>query len=359
MAGENDQAIPLAQNDATTTVAATQPEVTDIDERDLQAALQEEEAEKASATGAQTVEGTPAVPAVPKPQEQNPSPHGEVVMIPKGRFDEVNAAKSKAENEAAYWRGQAEARAAQTAPAPGAAAAPQPQQTPEQKLLEIRTEKNALAKKFDDGEITMSDFEAQRDALDDRVQAIREEARPKPVAAAPANQDGGELYLETLTAQLEDSHPWVKVFDAVGTPSDWGYLKDRAISNLTARGVDPRNGNLGRYDLRKEIAALTDELGPALLTAAATKAGIALPGQSPKPAAAAPAQQTPPVLSPEAKARQAALIKAQGAPPNLNAMTGAAGESGIVTEAQLEGMTEDEIGALPASVQNKLLGISA
>jgi hypothetical protein len=357
MAGENDQAIPLAQNDATPAVAVAQPVVTDIDELDLQAALKEEEAEKASATGAQTVEGTPAVPAAPKPQEQNPSPHGEVVMIPKGRFDEVNAAKSKAENEAAYWRGQAEARAAQTAPAPGAAAAPQPQQTPEQRIAAIDAQLDDLAKKFDDGEMTLVDVRKQERTLQAQVDAIREEARPKPAAAAPANQGGDALYLETLTAQLEDAHPWVKVFDAVGTASDWGYLKDRAITNLTARGVDPRNGNLGRYELRKEIAALTDELGPALLTASATKAGIALPGQSPKPAA--PAQPTPPVLSPEAKARQAALLKAQGAPPNLNAMTGAAGESGIVTEAQLDGMSEDEIGALPASVHNKLLGLSA
>lgn len=369
---ENDQTLPLAQNPETPVVpdpanpqGQTPPVSTDVDDIEVLEALAAAEAEKAA--GAQTGAGgatTGTTPAQAQPQGQNqPAPSGDApVMIPKGRFDEVNTRAqtaeqraSEAERTAAYWKGIADARAA-PAPASGAVAAPAPQATPEQRLAQIDTAVDALAKKFDDGEITMADMKAQERVLQAQASAIRQEAAPRPQQqpAAP-QQNGNELYLETLTAQLEENHPWVGVLDKVGTKADWDYVTAQAVERVTAAGKDPRNGALGQYELRKAAAEIADEIGPGLLTKRAQAKGVAIPGQaSPQPQP----QPGPAVLSPEAQARQAKLTLAQGHPPNVNAMQGAGGPGtgAIPSEAAIEAMSDEDIGKLPDAVRNKLLG---
>lgn len=385
MSTGNDTVLPIKpadnqqQQQIDTTAAApaeavfvVPPAVVDVDDIELNeakaAVLAEEAGGKAEGQGG-AAPGEPTgqqQQAAPKDQQQpaaGAQPAAEPTMIPYARFVEVNSAKSEAERVAAYWRGIAEARGT---PAPAAQPA-QTQQTqtvePPDPLKALRDEKKALAKRYDGGELSMEDYEAQRDALDDKATSIREEqllARV-PKAAAPAQGASDALYLETLTAQLEIQHPWVVVFDQVATNSEWELLRTRAIDNCAARGVDPTKGDLGRYELRKEIAKLADELGHALIGKRATEKGIALPGAQASQGQQQQQQQQQPPRVPQAQARLDAMVKAAGAPPDISnlAGNGAGDPGGVPSDAHLERMSDEEINALPVSVRNRLKGIEA
>jgi hypothetical protein len=280
-------------------------------------------------------------------------------MVPKARLDEALNTRDRASQEAAYWRGVAEARAT-PAPAPGQAPAQATPavETPEQKLAAIQAETDALAVKFDNGEITMADFKKAERDLQGREYAIREEqllAKARPETSDTPAPTGDQLYLESLTANLETSHPWVKVMDAVGTEADWRFLEGRARESLAERGVNMK-GASATYELRKEMAELADTLGPALVGAKAQAQGITLPGQ--QPSTTQPA--VPPAKSPQALALERKLALAAGAPPNIGAMTGATGDHpGAVSDAQIEAMSEDDIANLPDATRKRLLGITS
>lgn len=344
--------------------ASQTPVVTDPDELELQAAKAAAQAEDTAAKpegaeGAVTADGkTPAQPTTTttgaKPAAQAAGP-----MIPKARFDEVLTGKSKAEQEAAYWRGRAEASGT-AAPGTGQQQQQQQQpQTPEQRIAAVRTEKAALAKEFDDGNLSMADYEARRDALDDKVTGIREEAlltKVRPAGDTKSSND--ELFLDSKTAELEDSHPWVHIFDQVGK-AHWPLIETQARENLAERGVEIK-GSIGTYHLREEMAKLADEIGPALLATKATAKGIALPGQTQDTAATKPPQQQQQKeLSPEAKARLAKLDQHRQAPPNLNNMSGSSVNEDVLSDARVETMSEADYDKLPKATRDKLLGISA
>lgn len=327
----------------------------DIELRDAIAAAKAEapKGESAPADAAPGIPDAPAPAAAKPPDQRQPSP-----MIPKARLDEALSKAEKAERGEAYWRGVAEGRIAPAAQ-PGQPSPPATAPTPEQRLAEIDQAVDAVAKKFDDGEITYSDLKREERALTRKADAIREEVLVAKVSKTPSEpQQGGDaLYLENLTAQLEHEHPWVNVFEQVGSAAEWGYLKTRATENLVARGIDPTQGTLGRYELRREIAVLSDELGPALLKARATQAGIALPGQQPSPPTPPQAPQPPP-LTPGAQARAVKLQQQQQAPPDLTSMQGSGANTGAVTDSQFESMDEEAIGRLPDAVRRKALGLS-
>jgi len=327
-------------------------------------AVKVEEAAKIAPAGTELVEGKPDDPLKPVVAQPEPKPAGQrpaVPMIPKPRLDEALEGKSKAEQHAAYWRGVAEARG-QPQAQPGQQ---QPTQNappkPEDKLATIHAAQDELAAKFDDGNITYADMKKQERALTDQEQAIREEilvAKVKPADPPKANEGGDKLYLDRLTVDLETMHPWTGVFDQVGTDADWAYLSGKAMENLAARGIDPKNGSIGTYEFRKEIAVLADQFGPSLVGARATAAGIALPnGQPPSQGQQQQQQQKP--LSAEAQARAAKLTLQQGAPPNLSAMRGSNEDPAAPTDSRVESLSDDEIAALPATVRNKFLGITA
>lgn len=350
-----DQATPTPA--AALPAPAAVPELTDPDQialRDARAAAEAEEA-----AGNDGTKPDPAAAGAPAQQPPTAKPAGKsaVSLIPKARFDEVLTERNKLAQETAYLRGQLDART-QPATANGTQPAPAPAQTPEERLATVRTVKQALAAKFDQGDLSMAEYETQRDALDDKAHAIREEsmlAKVKPVAAA-TSPDGNELYLETLTVDLETKHPWVEVFDKVGSEADWAYLKSTAVDNLAARGIDPSKGAVGRYELRREVAALADQLGSALLTQRAQAKGVAIPGMQPAPAAAVktlPPKPGAAPLSPTASARLAKFNTMNGAPPDLTAMTGSA-EIGD-PEQRVEAMSEDEWKALPAATKHRIL----
>lgn len=346
----------------------------DADDAELADAKKAAEAEGAAGpgegeAGAAGGDGQPAQPAGQAAQDptktgqqpQQGQQPADSVMIPKARFDEVNGRVQQAEQAAAYWRGVAEARGVPQAGQAGQGGQqPQPPQpTPEQRLASLHQAQDELAAKFDNGEITMAEFKKQERDLNNQEQTLREESLLKKVQPQPAPQEAPQnLYLNSLTAELETQHPWVQVFDQVGTDADWGYLKNLAIDNLVQRGIDPRQGDMGRYELRREIAELADKFGPALVGERAKAQGIVLPGEQQPQSQNGNGGQPP--LSPQAQQRQAKLNLAAGAPPNLRNMgTDAADPSGLPSESRLETMTDDEIGNLPDSVRRRMMGISA
>jgi hypothetical protein len=282
-------------------------------------------------------------------------------MIPKGRFDEALSQRDRAAQEAAYWRGRAEANGQSGTPQGGSPGAPQPQQpTADQRLAAIQTQQDALAVKFDNGEITYSDLVREQRTLTNQEQAIREEillAKVRP-AESQAKPGGDDLYLQTATDQIEQAHPWCGVFNELGAAADaaWNFVAAQATDNLIARGIDPTAGPRGRLELRKEAAQLADKLGPTLIGVMAKAKGIAVPGQQPTPQGTQPPKAP---LSPIAQARQAKLATAANAPPNLNAMNGSNGDpSGLPSEAAIEAMGEDAIGDMPEAQRRRLLGLT-
>jgi hypothetical protein len=334
-------------------------EVVDIDEQELRDAQAEAEAEKADADDAET---EPAEAGAQSPQGQQPAqpPQGEQQpMIPKARVDEIIAQRDKHSQEAAYWRGVAEATKYHQ-PQPQAGQPAQPQQpTAEQRLAAIQAQQDELAAKFDNGELTMQDLKRQERALASHEHAIREEMR---AAKAPPPQQQNQpqaevdLFLDSLTARLEQEHPWVDVLDKVGSKADWDYVKARAMETLQSKGINPHDGKRGTYELRREMAEYVDQIGASLLTDRARARGIPVPG-SQTPAAQQSGART---MSPEAAARAKKLDLASRAPPNLSSMNGNTGDnvSGVPSEARLEAMSDDEIGALPDSLRRKLLGVT-
>jgi hypothetical protein len=295
-------------------------------------------------------------PAATQPDQRQPAQPAPV-MIPKARLDETLQALDKTRLENARLQGMLEATARQTQPAPGQQQQQQqPQQTPAQRIAALRAEKVTLAKDFDDGKFSGSAFMEKQAAIDTQIDQLRDEqltATLKP-NAAPAND---ELYLETLTAQLETNHPWVKVFDQVGTDADWKFLELKAVENLTAAGktID-LSKTIDRYNFRKEMSELATAFGPSLVAAKAAAKGIAIPGAQPQQQQ----QQQQPQLTPAAQTRLKALQRAAGAPPDLAAMTGSIGDpTGAISEERLEHISEEDFDKLPAATRAKLLGTSA
>jgi hypothetical protein len=363
----DDAAIAAAAAAAQQTLAPAEP---DIDQQEIDAAKAAVEAEKAAGGGDGTQAADTGTQGQKQPGQQDQqqpaaqaAPAGDAPLIPKARLDEALRKADEEKANAAYWKGVADARVAPK-PQDGQTQPAQQQQQPtaEQRLAVIQTEQDALAKKFDDGEITMSDLTRQQRELNNREHVIREEAllaRVKPADKATDQQLDNTLYLDTLTAQLEQQHPWVEVFDkTVGDKSpEWKYVKDRAVQNCIDRGIDPTKPGTGQYELRKEFSVLADQLGPSLVGDRAKTKGIAIPGQTPSQGGQ---QQQKSALSPQAQARAAALTKQENAPPNLQRMSGATDDgTGVPSDSRLEHMSDDEIGNLPDAARRKLLGITA
>ena len=341
---------PALLNDGDDKTAEQPATIVDVDLQELneaRAAAKAEEEAKGQDEGRQ--EETTEAPADETPPQDQSKGKQPAPMIPKARLDEVLSERDKHLQEAAYWRGVAESRVGK----PTDGQPPQePPITPEQHLAAIRLQQEALAKKFDEGELTMTDYVKQSHALDDLAQSVREDAllaKVKPAAQPNSSDDFG---LASETARLEEAHPWVKVLEQIpNNDADWNYLRGVAISNLASRGIDAAAGKYGTYQLRREIAELADQYGPTLFGPRAKAAGLTLPDASQQ-------QQQKPALSPTAQARQAKLGTMASAPPNIAGMSGAGADTGMPSAARIEEMSDDDIGNLPDSVRRKLLGIT-
>lgn len=342
---------------------AQEEETQDIDAQDLTRAIAAAEAEEAAAgqDGANAADAGTDSNAQQQSAAQERKPDAPI-MVPKARLDEVLARVDKAAGEAAYWKGVADARGQQAPGQSGQSPAQQLAQQPtaEQRLGVIQAKQDQLAKKFDDGEITYSDLVREQRTLTNQEQAIREEillTKVKPANQQPAPRErNDELYLNDRTSDLIEEHPWVSVFDQVGTAIDWKFIEDTARANLAGRGVEFNGDSVSAFLLREEAAKLCDQYGPAMVGGKAKLQGITLPGQNSIPAGKSPAQRP---LSPLAQARQDKLNLAERQPPNLNTMHGTQGDpGGLPSDAQIEAMSEEQFDNLPDGQRRRLLGLS-
>lgn len=348
-----------------------QDDADDIDLAALKKAQAEADAEDAAA-GANS--GQQAEPGQTQPNAQAQTQQTEQkdqtgqqqqpVMIPKARFDEVAGERDQARTDAAYWRGRAEAGGQNgQQQQPGAKPGEQQQQqqpTAEARLTAIQAKQDELAQKFDNGEITYSDLVKQQRELSNQEQQIREEmllAKVKP--ATDGGGEKGNLYMETMTHELEKAHPWCSVFDAMQDVDEvnaaWDFVEKQARIAVKAQGIDTST-EFGVYRLREEAAKLADKFGPSLIGDVAKQRGIALPGQQQQQQQQAP-QNPGPKKSPLALVREAKLDLAANAPPNVSAMSGTNASAGL-TDAQIEAMSEEGYDALPDATRNALLGIT-
>lgn len=348
-------AAPAPEPETAPALAPVVEDVDDIELREAQAAAKAEEAPAATpAQPANTAQPAPAPAAASseKPKDQPEQQSG--VMIPKARLDEVLGKNDELVKQNAFLAGQLEAhKAAGARPAPAAAppspaAAPQP--TAADRLLEVGARQDALAARFDKGEIGYAELKREERKLEDEAYKIREEITLSKVQPAQpqAPSAASDLYLDQLTAELESKHPYIL---EITNDRDFNWLHAKAVEELQAEGQFVQSP-LGNYRLRERIAVLSDKYGELL-----TGKKLALPGTQLAPAPSTQPATTQPAPSAEAAARAAKIAMQAGMPPNVASMTGTSGD--VVSEAAYETMTDDEIAALPAATRHRFLGITA
>lgn len=340
--------------DTGTTV--TPPNLEDMDSDDLllMQARKELEAENNSTqTPPTTQTATPGTaPIAQNPAQPTPAaaPQGDGgaparIMIPKERLDEVLSQKTERELRIAFLEGQLAAKqtAAPGAPQPATPAAPQPP-TLDQQLSSIQNRVIDLAAKFDAGEISAKDWKLQERALLQQEQTLRDQSLlarvPQPTAP---KGNGDELYLQTVTKDLEDSHPYIHAFS---DDVDFEFLRQKAQSHLAANGVELKNDAGTKLMLRQTMCQLASDLGPRMFP------DFKVPGAQPAPQ---PAAQP----SAAAQARGAKLDLRASLPPVLTDIPPAGGNAtgslGGYTEDQIMAMDEETLANLPKATRDAIL----
>ena len=264
------------------------------------------------------------------------------LMIPKARLDEVLDAKSKAEQDAAYWKGVAAAQATALHPPvgdPGKDAAPLPQD----RIKGLEAEIDAAWSKADEGELSLSEARKKEREIASQIRAIEEEMSPKKTELRESDAlkaRSEDLYLTEKTEELKQAHPYVGL---ITDAQDWTFLRHKALTALQQEGANLTPGPRADLMLRQRMAELTDVYGPSIT-------GKALPKDQSKP------NHTQSGMSPTAQARAEKLALAERQPPD----TGALGRTGMkdeITEADINSMSEEDIAALPESVRRKFLNL--
>lgn len=276
------------------------------------------EAKPTEPVAAPAVTAPATVQAEPKPDDHKGNATAAIIAERRKR--------QAAEAQALILQGQVQAMTAMMQPA-REQAEPEVVVTP---LQEVRSEMIALAEKFDQGEISAKDMEAQRQALADREWEIRSTSLQQ-TQAAPAT----DLHLETATAQLEKDYPVLNIL----TAEDLAPLATLAKRQAEISGKPIQPGAMGTLELRTRIAQLATQMYGGPSTAS-----------TPQPA-----------LSEEAQARERKMAFAAGMPPDVTKMGSPASDT-LTNEsdalARMEGMTEEQqwalLKTLPVSARTTL-----
>ena len=276
------------------------------------------EARPTEQVAAPAVTAPATVQAEPKPEDHKGNATAAIIAERRKR--------QAAEAQALILQGQVQAMTAMMQPA-REQAEPEVVVTP---LQEVRSEMIALAEKFDQGEISAKDMEAQRQALADREWEIRSTSLQQ-TQAAPAT----DLHLETATAQLEKDYPVLNIL----TAEDLAPLATLAKRQAEISGKPIQPGAMGTLELRTRIAQLATQMYGGPSTAS-----------TPQPA-----------LSEDAQARERKMAFAAGMPPDVTKMGSPASDT-LTNEsdalARMEGMTEEQqwalLKTLPVSARTTL-----
>lgn len=369
LAGSVSQTLPTIV-DAPPPVApppAPPVESNDPDFIALKKAREDVEAERGQSVTAPKADpaAPPAPSADPDPQAHTPKPRRQVV--PKDRFDEVNAQARRLADENLYLKGLLEARTAGGTQPPAVQPTAPPSLVNDSgvrpitdadraarmaQIAELEGQLDAIADKFDAGEISRREERNLARPLEAAIQAIREtdlaqfllSSVPRPQAAPLAISD--QQILDQQLVELTKAHPW----SAVMSPEEIAYLRDEALREGAARGKPFGTGPTETLRLRKRIAELATKYGPDWYENQDPRTILGLPPQgqtiSPQPAATrtpAPAPTNP------------ALRNQIQHPPNVHQMGGPGAGTGEITEERILALSDDEIGNLPPAVRARIL----
>lgn len=270
---------PNAQGTPTVAAPAAAPAVDDLD-RQLAEAVAAVEAERLAALAAPAVAApaaaSPAAPATPA----TPRPATTPTMVPLAVAKAERSARQEAEQRAAYWQGQAEARASAQA-APATPVVPEP--SPEERLAAISAERLSLAEQYDQGAIKTREWEERRIALEHETWNIQNALQPQ----APQVNIAAAVWEEQETARIEGAYPVLKAM----TQADLMPLVEVARRQAQREGVPIEENSRGTVELRERVARLaTSMYGGA---PPASQQPAAIPGVHPNAAAAALAVSHP------------------------------------------------------------------
>jgi len=354
---EDSQTVVVAQRQEATPAPIADDDPDAIMLREAQAQVEQEQGSKAEPEPEPT--GTAASqepPAQAGAQTETPATQGQPTpMVPKPRLDEALNKLDETNRKIAFLEGRlAQSQSQPTAqPAQGTAtpAPAQPVKTITEQLDALDMERIALAEKYDKGELSTVEWKKAETELDKRSRALLLEQQ-KP-AAAPQNPQGDDLFLDQVTDQLEQQHPYTVL---ITSDADWQFLEVKAREQLKAEGQTIGADSRSTFLLRQKMAQLTDTYGPAMTGKTIEKKAPPANAGQPNGGAAKPATQQPNAgVSQTAQARAAKLDLAARHPVNTGTVGGAAATGETVSAADIENMSDEEIAALPPQTRRRFL----
>jgi hypothetical protein len=333
---------------------ANQPDPNDIDAAELRAAYAAAEAEERATQekheapiGSEAApQGDDQAPAeTDQPSERAPS------AVPYERFAKVNTDLRNARDDAEFFKGKAEAlesviKGGGAANAPQNPAQPTQQPAPVPATDPIRQMRDAIqseAKRYDQGEITLSEYEAFRMEREDQIQAIHLQ-RVQETVARQATQPSmaDEAMLSAHAQQLDQQYPYLPAM----SQEQLFKLRDMAVFQAQQEGRPFGNSANDTRRLRETVAQLSVGFGPAW--------GVQLPASSEGNTQATRKASGAPPMSEAAAARLRKHGMAADMPPDTNNM-GTAGNGEVFTDQRIAQMTDEEIMALPPTVRQRFL----
>lgn len=291
-----------------------------------------------------------AKPEEPKAEDEQPK------AVPFARFKEVNDERkqfheklTEAERAAIYWRGVAEGRVQPEGKQPEPELEPDP-------VAALEAEQDALAKRYDDGEIGMAEFNKENRRLTRDIQKAEASREAKPEPKEPEFDEAkfqqelaDDLSVQNAFREIAEANPWLNQPTRgrqIGLREDLAELNDRAYELAKTDGVT--------INTRQKRGVIIHR---AYLMAAAHEAGLPekygwTPPKpaDPQPEAKRPAQP-PGSPTPEQRKAKAELRKSHPGDPTQAGQAGAPGHE--PTAAEIEEMSDEELDALPASVLAK------
>lgn len=330
----------------------------DLDARELREAMEAAKAEQAGQDGEPGDDPDdkgqqPADKGGNKAEGDRPEQRGAAEPgpgpVPYARFREVINDRGKMAAEISRMRGKIEAyERGQGQPAREQEQQPPQPSAEEQRLNKIDEEILGLAKKFDEGELSAEqwrkqDWELQKEAglLNDQIAAAR---APKPQRQEPPPPPGDSAYLTERTAEFARQSPRLDQM----SERHFNQL-ETDVRNWFAEQNVSLKGEAGTLRLRQAMAANAEAMEQIYLQRDDALSGRRAPAQQPE-------QPTRP--TPEQRQQKHALR--DGMPPDLDNVPGTSvGGNQAITEADIDGMTDEEINALPAPVRQKYLGMGA
>lgn len=334
------------------------PPDTFIEDNDPMLAGLKEEEGAATAEGEGEGNGGNPAPQEDKPQtQQQPTANkaddegakAPPVMIPKARLDEVLSENARLKDALTYKDGiihtQTSIIAGKGTPAPAEGEGKTTEAPKADDLnAKIATAEEgilALAQKYEDGEISLVEYEKGKIDLNRQIRELTTEQAnsvvetAKSTATAVVNATQKQQQIENQAVEIQKAHPYVEEIDKLPpaiAKGIWDTITTEALTTLKAQGIDPKDGTVeSRMALIKEKALLTDKYGPQFT-------GKQIASQTPA---------GKPPLSDTAKQRNDKLELAAQQPPAVSAMSYGADKSELTAD-QIENMSDDQLADIEA-----------